>query len=65
MARHVEIYVKEVVKETDAAFLFVTEGDEEVWIPKSQMENEICCQEGDTDLEVSVTRWIAEEKGLI
>jgi hypothetical protein len=50
---------------TDRAVLFVIEG-EEVWIPKSQISPDDVDQyePGDGDGSVSVSEWIANEKGL-
>lgn len=59
----VYIEVDEIKKETEAAFLFLID-DEEVWIPKSQMADPDNYEMGDCDCEVSVTEWIANQKGL-
>lgn len=50
------IPVDSIKIETEAAILFVIEGDE-VWLPKSQIV------EYDAD-EVTIPRWLAMEKGL-
>jgi hypothetical protein len=56
----------DILRETEAAFL-VSDGDREVWLPKSQIGNAdelegVNCME---DIEVIVPEWLAEEKGLI
>jgi hypothetical protein len=45
-----------VIRETDKAKLFKI-GDEEVWIPKSQIEDE-------GDEVVAIPTWLSEAKGL-
>lgn len=63
MSDTVIITVEEVKAETDAALLVLYEG-QEVWLPKSQLPG---CDavEGDTDVDIEVTQWILEEKGLV
>ncbi len=51
-----------VIHSTDSAVLFDFGHTEEVWIPKSQMED--WPDDGFTG-EVMVYEWIAHEKGLI
>jgi hypothetical protein len=52
-----------VKAETDKALLVVIEGDE-VWMPKSQIaEHSEVQHEGDSGT-ITVTLWIATEKGL-
>lgn len=60
MSRYVEVEYEDFLRETDAAGLFVIDG-EEVWIPWSQVEDG---QTFDRGIEgtVSLTRWIAEQK---
>lgn len=62
-SRFVTIKVEEVIRETDEAFLFLVDGSE-VWLPKSQIEDVTQCTTGYYDLELSVTRWICEQKDL-
>lgn len=59
----VHLDVEEVKRETDKAFLVVIDG-EQVWIPKSQIDSPDDYEEGDTNCTISVTEWIANEKGL-
>lgn len=59
----VHLQVDEIKKETEKAFLMVIDG-EEVWIPKSQMADPDDYEEGECDCEVSITHFIAIEKGL-
>lgn len=51
----------QILKETDAAYLFdiYGDGEKEVWIPKSQIELD------EEDCTFNIPRWLAEEKGLI
>jgi len=55
-------FVAEIKHETDKAYL-LDDGEEEYWIPKSQVENE-CHIRGDTwRFEIPV--WLAEDKGIV
>lgn len=59
----VHITVDKIVKETENAFLFEIDGEQE-WFPKSQVCDPETYEEGDKDCSVSVTEWIAKQKGL-
>lgn len=59
----VTIYVEEVVAETDLALCFSIDG-EEVWVPKSVIEDGDSISKGDEDLKVEVASWFAEKEGL-
>jgi len=62
MTKHVEIDVT-VRRETDAA-LQVYDGRNEVWIPKSQIEDQ--CEDRDGKItSIFIPEWLALEKGLI
>lgn len=58
----VEISFDSMKLETDKAYLF-TSGEDEHWIPKSQM-NGMDDQHGQL-IVVTMTEWIAKDKGLI
>lgn len=60
----VHLDVEEIVQETEAAFLLRLDGGEEIWLPKSQIDDAEAYTVGDEDLTVSVTEWIAKQKGL-
>ncbi len=60
----VHINVERVVKETDAAFLLRLDDGEEHWIPISQISDPEDYQEGDENVSMSITEWIAEQKGI-
>lgn len=61
----VHLDVAKILRETDRAFLLRLEEDgEEVWVPKAQVSDPEDYQEGDENVTVSVTRWLAEQKGL-
>jgi hypothetical protein len=62
-SRFVTVNVDKILRETDKAFLVEIDGDE-VWLPFSQVADFNDYAEGDEDLELSVTEWIANEKGL-
>jgi len=62
-SNYVHIHVDEIAKETNAAFLCVIDG-EETWLPKSQVADPEDYSEGDCDLTLSITAWLAAEKGL-
>ena len=57
----VEVTV-DIIHETDAALL-VSDAGEEVWIPKSQITEEIPMSGNTSQLEIP--EWLALEKGLI
>lgn len=60
---YVHLDVDEIKRETDKAFLVVIDG-EEVWLPKSQVSNSDDYSEGDVDCCMSITEWLANEKGF-
>lgn len=64
MALWVHLDVEEIVRETDKALLLRLDDGEEVWIPLTQIADADDYHEGDTNCTVSVTEWIAEQKGL-
>lgn len=59
----VEIDVDEIVHVTGKAILVKVDGNE-VWIPKSQLETVFAHRKGDTDVTLSITEWIADQKRL-
>ncbi len=59
----VHLDVDRIKKATDKAFLVEIDG-EEYWLPVSQVSDPDDYEEGDTDCTMSVTEWIAHEKGL-
>jgi hypothetical protein len=54
-----------IVRETDKALLVRLEDGEEVWLPLSQISEPDSYREGDENGTISVTEWIAEQKGLL
>ncbi len=48
---------------TDKAIL-ITQGSFEGWIPRSQIENNINFEKGDI-VDLYLSKWIAEKKGLV
>jgi hypothetical protein len=60
----VHLNVQKITGETEKAFFFRIDG-KEVCIPKSQVADPDEYEVGDEDCEVSVTEWIAKEKGLL
>lgn len=52
-----------VVAETDKALL-INYKDEEYWIPVSQISGADAYDAGDTDVTISITKWIANQKGI-
>jgi hypothetical protein len=62
-SRYVHLDVERIVKETDAAFLCLIDGEEH-WIPRSQVADDEDYREGDEDVELSVTEWFADKEGL-
>lgn len=64
-SRWVHLNVLLVKKATDKALLVVIDGeDEEVWLPRSQISDPDDYEEGDEDCTISITEWLAKEKGL-
>lgn len=63
-SNYVTFDVDEIVRETDAAFLLRIE-DEEHWIPKSQIADASDYAMGDVDCSMSLTEFIARQKGLL
>lgn len=61
--KYVELEDCDIIAETDLAFLIEYDGDE-YWIPRSQIEDPESLEEGDGPVTVSVTEWIAEQKGI-
>ncbi len=60
---YVHVEFEQILQETDAAFL-ITIQDEDVWLPKSQIANPEDYTEGDAGGTISITEWIANEKGI-
>ena len=56
--------VSQFIRETDSAILIETPSGEEIWLPFSQVEKiERDAQGGGGT--ITMTRWIAEKKGLV
>jgi hypothetical protein len=53
-----------VLRETDKALLCDIEG-EEMWIPKSQIDDDSEVYEDGTEGTLIITQWLAAQKGLI
>lgn len=66
MADWVHVDVDEVLKITERAMLVVVAG-EQVWLPISQIAPADVAQyeAGDKDCSMSVTEWIAKQKGFL
>lgn len=62
-SNYVHVQVDKILRESEKAFL-VRIGDEEHWLPKSQLADPDDYEVGDTDLSIAVTGWLANEKGL-
>lgn len=60
----VHVDVDEIKHETDKAFLVVIDGDEH-WLPKSVISDADDYNSGDKDVTISITEYIAREKGLV
>lgn len=54
------------VHQTDMAVL-VQAGDEDIWIPKSQIAEDLDWDdyEKEDDIEFTIPEWLAEEKGMV
>jgi len=60
---YTHIDVEEITQETDKAFLCIIDG-EAIWLPKSQIADADDYEMGDKNLSMSITEWIAKEKGI-
>ncbi len=60
----VHLDVELIVRETDKAFLLRLEDGREEWVPFSQISDPGDYSEGDEDCCISVTQWLADQKGL-
>jgi len=63
-SNYVHLDVDLIKAETEKAFL-VKIGEEEHWLPFSQIADHEVYDVGDKDLTLSVTEWIAKQKNLI
>jgi hypothetical protein len=66
MSEMVEITV-DILRETDKAFL-VSDGDNETWLAKSQIEYDFDKIDGEAPIEnisLEVPLWIAEKEGFV
>lgn len=63
MSKYVTIDFEEILEESPNALLVNIE-NEEVWIPRSQIEEGQKVDVGDCYGELSITQWIAEKKNL-
>ena len=63
-AQRVEVSV-EFVRRTDRAILVKDGGDEELWLPLSQVEDFAEDAKPGDALDISLPEWLAKEKGLI
>ncbi len=57
--------VEEILRETEKAFLVLLDDGEEVWLPISQISEPEDYEVGDKDCTISITGWLAREKGLM
>ena len=60
-SRTVTIYA-EILQPTDSAVL-IRCGESELWLPLSQIPD-FNAERGDTNVEIAIPEWLAEEKGL-
>jgi hypothetical protein len=61
----VDIPVLEVLRESEKALKVLLQSGEELWLPKSQLAEPDAYGEGDREVTLQVTRWLAETKELI
>jgi hypothetical protein len=60
--------ISKILVETKDAFRVLIEGREEgdeVWIPKSVIEDAECYVDGDEDCEMNVATWFAKKEELV
>ena len=65
MAETVQIQNVKAVRETEAALLVEVEGEEEIWIPKSQIHDDSEVYKMDTEGTLVIPLWLAEKHGLV
>ena len=54
----------EIKHETDAAYL-VFDGQNEIWLPKSQIKEKRQLDQKNNDFEFKIPEWLAIEKGIV
>lgn len=64
MSNWVHLDVAKILIESEKAFFLEIDGGETVWIPKSQISEPEILAVGDEDVTVSISAWIAEQKGI-
>lgn len=62
-SNYVTVHVDKILKETEKAFLAEIDGSQ-VWLPFSQIADHEDYAVGDEDVELSITEFIANAKGL-
>ena len=60
---YIHVEVEKVVLEIPKYFLLLIDGSEH-WIPKSQIADPDTYERGDENVTVSMTDWIAKQKGI-
>jgi hypothetical protein len=66
MSYHVKVFVSEVLRESNSGLAILVvqrEGDEEVWVPKSQLKDGYYPDVGRGGT-IEIPEWLAEEKGF-
>lgn len=54
----------EIIYETDAAYLISDDGNNQTWIPKSQIKTDQSGKKGDTII-FTMPEWLAIDKGFV
>jgi hypothetical protein len=62
-SNYIEIEVEEIKAATDKALLCVIDG-EETWLPRSQVDGGENFENGEKNVSMYITQFIAREKGL-
>jgi len=66
--RTVTVNVDEVLHETDLALLFLLSSSngnqQEIWVPKSVIEDADDISVGDSDVEIEIAEWFTEKEGI-
>ncbi len=63
MSQYVHMDFDVILRETDKALLVRFSHGEETWVPLSQIADSDDYKVGDTEGTMSVTEWLAKEKG--
>lgn len=62
---YIHLDVEKILQETDKAFLVRLEDGTELWLPFSQVADYEDYEAGDKNCTISITEWLARQKGIV